>query len=127
MKIANTTTATSPKLSFFPIVPFPWSYRSEPIMAGEVLSLPRSEMSPLDEEWLVNGHEFTMSMIPGLYRWIGVEPSSLLFFQDDGSTVVVPAQAEIKTVMHQVSTTHRPYLLHLAGIDGFDLINRILR
>ena len=84
-------------------------------------------MSPLDEEWLANGHKLAMSMIPGAFRWTGVKQSWLLFFQDDGSTVVVPPQVEIKTVMPQVSTADGPYLLHLPGINGFDLINGILR
>ena len=51
-------------------------------------------MSPLDEEWPVSAHGFTRSVIPGLFRWIGVEPSWLLFFQNDGGTVVVPSQIE---------------------------------
>ena len=55
-----------------------------------------------------------------------VEHPGLLLFQDDGSTVVVPSQIEIKTVMHQVSAADGPYLLHLPGINGFDFINRIL-
>src|ERR1700733_13765170 len=79
------------------------------------------------QEWLASTKEFAISMIPRFFGGRRGEHPLLLLFQDDRSTVVVPPQIEIKTVMHQVSAADRPYLLHLARINGFDFVNGVLR